>query len=115
MILSYYVQLLDHVQKEISLSLIPQKIFHMCCISDFFQVVLFSPVPELRDSSKLHDSLYNEDCTFQQLGTYIHSIRDPVCNRVTLVSIFIFKRLGSSLRNMTIISNLSECRILSEK
>uniref|UniRef100_A0A452U4G1 Anaphase-promoting complex subunit 1 n=1 Tax=Ursus maritimus TaxID=29073 RepID=A0A452U4G1_URSMA len=48
------------------------------------EVVLFSPVPELRDSSKLHDSLYNEDCTFQQLGTYIHSIRDPVCNRVTL-------------------------------
>uniref|UniRef100_A0A452U4A4 Anaphase-promoting complex subunit 1 n=1 Tax=Ursus maritimus TaxID=29073 RepID=A0A452U4A4_URSMA len=75
---------------------------------DRYHVVLFSPVPELRDSSKLHDSLYNEDCTFQQLGTYIHSIRDPVCNRVTLVSIFIFKRLGSSLRNMTIISNLSE-------
>uniref|UniRef100_A0A8D1CG35 Anaphase-promoting complex subunit 1 n=1 Tax=Sus scrofa TaxID=9823 RepID=A0A8D1CG35_PIG len=47
-------------------------------------VVLLSPVPELRDSSKLHDSLYNEDCTFQQLGTYIHSIRDPVHNRVTL-------------------------------
>ncbi|ELW51457.1 Anaphase-promoting complex subunit 1 [Tupaia chinensis] len=48
------------------------------------RVVLLSPVPELRDSSKLHDSLYNEDCTFQQLGTYIHSIRDPVHNRVTL-------------------------------
>ncbi|XP_004399939.1 PREDICTED: anaphase-promoting complex subunit 1 [Odobenus rosmarus divergens] len=48
------------------------------------EVVLFSPVPELRDSSKLHDSFYNEDCTFQQLGTYIHSIRDPVRNRVTL-------------------------------
>ncbi|VFV22754.1 anaphase-promoting complex subunit [Lynx pardinus] len=48
------------------------------------EVVLFSPVAELRDSSKLHDSLYNEDCTFQQLGTYIHSIRDPVRNRVTL-------------------------------
>uniref|UniRef100_A0A8C6DUY4 Anaphase promoting complex subunit 1 n=1 Tax=Moschus moschiferus TaxID=68415 RepID=A0A8C6DUY4_MOSMO len=46
--------------------------------------VLVSPVPELRDSSKLHDSLYTEDCTFQQLGTYIHSIRDPVRNRVTL-------------------------------
>ena len=45
-----------------------------------------SPVPELRDSSKLNDSLYNEDCTFQQLGTYIHSVRDPVHNRVTLVS-----------------------------
>ncbi|XP_012512213.1 PREDICTED: anaphase-promoting complex subunit 1 [Propithecus coquereli] len=52
--------------------------------AEFFLVVLLSPVPELRDSSKLHDSLYNEDCTFQQLGTYIHSIRDPVHNRVTL-------------------------------
>ncbi|KAK2502624.1 hypothetical protein MC885_016599, partial [Smutsia gigantea] len=48
------------------------------------EVVLLSPVPELRDSSKIHDSLYNEECTFQQLGTYLHSIRDPVCNRVTL-------------------------------
>ncbi|XP_073096980.1 anaphase-promoting complex subunit 1 isoform X3 [Manis javanica] len=48
------------------------------------EVVLLSPVPELRDSSKIHDSLYNEECTFQQLGTYIHSIRDPVRNRVTL-------------------------------
>lgn len=50
-------------------------------------MVLLSPVPELRDSSKLNDSLYNEDCTFQQLGTYIHSVRDPVHNRVTLVSL----------------------------
>lgn len=50
-------------------------------------MVLLSPVPELRDSStKLNDSLYNEDCTFQQLGTFIHSVRDPVHNRVTLVS-----------------------------
>ncbi|KAH0510942.1 Anaphase-promoting complex subunit 1 [Microtus ochrogaster] len=49
------------------------------------EVVLLSPVPELRDSStKLNDSLYNEDCTFQQLGTFIHSVRDPVHNRVTL-------------------------------
>lgn len=92
MALNHYVQLLDHVQKELSLSLIPQKIFHLCYIYNCLQVALFSPVPELRDSSKLHDSLYNEDCTFQQLGTYIHSIRDPVCNRVTLVSIFIFKK-----------------------
>ncbi|KAM7172817.1 anaphase-promoting complex subunit 1 isoform 5-T5 [Macrochelys suwanniensis] len=46
--------------------------------------VLLSPVPELRDSSKLHDSSYMEDCTFQQLGTFIHSVRDPVHNRVTL-------------------------------
>uniref|UniRef100_A0A8B9SCS9 Anaphase promoting complex subunit 1 n=1 Tax=Apteryx owenii TaxID=8824 RepID=A0A8B9SCS9_APTOW len=46
--------------------------------------VLLSPVPELRDSSKLHDSSYIEDCTFQQLGTFIHALRDPVHNRVTL-------------------------------
>uniref|UniRef100_A0A8D0L7S2 Anaphase-promoting complex subunit 1 n=1 Tax=Sphenodon punctatus TaxID=8508 RepID=A0A8D0L7S2_SPHPU len=46
--------------------------------------VLLSPVPELRDSSKLHDSSYIDDCTFQQLGTFIHAVRDPVHNRVTL-------------------------------
>uniref|UniRef100_A0A8C3XYI1 Anaphase-promoting complex subunit 1 n=1 Tax=Catharus ustulatus TaxID=91951 RepID=A0A8C3XYI1_CATUS len=46
--------------------------------------VLLSPVPELRDSSKLHDSPYVEDCTFQQLGTFIQALRDPVHNRVTL-------------------------------
>uniref|UniRef100_A0A4W3JSC5 Anaphase promoting complex subunit 1 n=1 Tax=Callorhinchus milii TaxID=7868 RepID=A0A4W3JSC5_CALMI len=43
-----------------------------------------SPVPELIDCTKIHDSLYMEDCTFQQIGTYIHSLRDPVQNRVTL-------------------------------
>ncbi|NXU65980.1 APC1 protein, partial [Horornis vulcanius] len=46
--------------------------------------VLLSPVPELRDSSKVHDSPYVEDCTFQQLGTFIQVLRDPVHNRVTL-------------------------------
>uniref|UniRef100_A0A8D2MP82 Anaphase-promoting complex subunit 1 n=1 Tax=Zonotrichia albicollis TaxID=44394 RepID=A0A8D2MP82_ZONAL len=46
--------------------------------------VLLSPVPELRDSSKIHDSPYVEDCTFQQLGTFIQALRDPVHNRVTL-------------------------------
>ncbi|RLW07223.1 hypothetical protein DV515_00004274 [Chloebia gouldiae] len=46
--------------------------------------MLLSPVPELRDSSKLHDSPYVEDCTFQQLGTFIQALRDPVHNRVTL-------------------------------
>ncbi|NXX64497.1 APC1 protein, partial [Spizella passerina] len=46
--------------------------------------VLLSPVPELRDSTKLHDSPYVEDCTFQQLGTFIQALRDPVHNRVTL-------------------------------
>ncbi|XP_061481518.1 anaphase-promoting complex subunit 1 isoform X3 [Rhineura floridana] len=43
-----------------------------------------SPVPELRDSSKLQDSSYIDDCTFQQLATFVHSVRDPVQNRVTL-------------------------------
>ncbi|XP_069743780.1 anaphase-promoting complex subunit 1 [Narcine bancroftii] len=43
-----------------------------------------SPVPELSDSSKIPDSTYMDDCTFHQMGTYIHSLRDPVQNRVTL-------------------------------
>ncbi|XP_059501188.1 anaphase-promoting complex subunit 1 isoform X1 [Stegostoma tigrinum] len=42
-----------------------------------------SPVPELNDSTKIQDS-YMDDCTFHQIGTYIHSLRDPVQNRVTL-------------------------------
>ncbi|XP_078504893.1 anaphase-promoting complex subunit 1 [Lissotriton helveticus] len=46
--------------------------------------VLLSPVPELRDSSRLHESSYIDDCTFYQPGTYIHSVRDPVHNRVTM-------------------------------
>ncbi|XP_034966996.2 anaphase-promoting complex subunit 1 isoform X4 [Zootoca vivipara] len=45
---------------------------------------VLSPVPELRDSSKLQNSSYIDDCTFQQLSTFIHSVRDPVQNRVTL-------------------------------
>ncbi|XP_026535928.1 anaphase-promoting complex subunit 1 [Notechis scutatus] len=45
---------------------------------------VLSPVPELRDSSKLQDSSYIDDYTFQQLSTFIHSVRDPVQNRVTL-------------------------------
>ncbi|XP_072103052.1 anaphase-promoting complex subunit 1 isoform X1 [Mobula birostris] len=43
-----------------------------------------SPVPELSDSTKVQDSTYMDDCTFHQVGTYIHSLRDPVQNRVTL-------------------------------
>ncbi|XP_068088385.1 anaphase-promoting complex subunit 1 isoform X1 [Hyperolius riggenbachi] len=43
-----------------------------------------SPVPELRDSTRLHESNYLDDCTFLQFGTYIHSVRDPVYNRLTL-------------------------------
>ncbi|PIO35329.1 hypothetical protein AB205_0200760, partial [Aquarana catesbeiana] len=45
---------------------------------------LLSPVPELRDSSRLHESNYLDDCTFHQFGMYIHSVRDPVHNRLTL-------------------------------
>ncbi|XP_075452467.1 anaphase-promoting complex subunit 1 [Ascaphus truei] len=48
------------------------------------EAVLLSPVAELRDSSRLHESSYLDDCTFHQFGTYIHSVRDPVHNRVTL-------------------------------
>ncbi|KAM4693876.1 anaphase-promoting complex subunit 1 [Discoglossus pictus] len=45
---------------------------------------LLSPVPELRDSNRLHESIYLDDCTFHQFGTYIQTVRDPVHNRVTL-------------------------------
>lgn len=45
---------------------------------------VLSPVPELRDSSKLQDSSYIDDCVFQQLATFVHCVRDPVQNRVTL-------------------------------
>ncbi|KAM8947728.1 anaphase-promoting complex subunit 1 isoform 2-T2 [Pelodytes ibericus] len=45
---------------------------------------LLSPVPELRDSNRIHESTYLDDCTFHQFGTYIHAVRDPVHNRVTL-------------------------------
>ncbi|XP_056423181.1 anaphase-promoting complex subunit 1 [Hyla sarda] len=45
---------------------------------------MLSPVPELRDSTRLHESNYIDDCTFHQFGTYIHSVRDPVHNRLTL-------------------------------
>ncbi|KAG8444074.1 hypothetical protein GDO86_009313 [Hymenochirus boettgeri] len=45
---------------------------------------MLSPVPELRDSTRLHESTYLDDCTFHQFGTYIQSVRDPVHNRLTL-------------------------------
>lgn len=48
---------------------------------------MLSPVPELREASKLQESSYLDDCTFQQLSTFIQSVRDPVQNRVTLVSV----------------------------
>ncbi|XP_015271620.1 PREDICTED: anaphase-promoting complex subunit 1 [Gekko japonicus] len=53
-------------------------------LGPFDEQGMLSPVPELRDSSKLQDSSYIDDCTFQQLATFIHSVRDPVQNRVTL-------------------------------
>lgn len=68
---------------ESGLLRIELKDFNIC--PPFKQGVL-SPVPELRDSSKLQNSSYIDDCTFQQLSTFIHSVRDPVQNRVTLVS-----------------------------
>ncbi|XP_073401268.1 anaphase-promoting complex subunit 1-like isoform X2 [Dendrobates tinctorius] len=43
-----------------------------------------SPVPELRDSGRIHESNYIDDCSFHQFGIYIHSVRDPVHNRLTL-------------------------------
>ncbi|XP_053314793.1 anaphase-promoting complex subunit 1 [Spea bombifrons] len=45
---------------------------------------MLSPVAELRDSTRLHESNYIDDCTFHQYGTYIQGVRDPVHNRVTL-------------------------------
>uniref|UniRef100_A0A8C5QUZ9 Anaphase-promoting complex subunit 1 n=1 Tax=Leptobrachium leishanense TaxID=445787 RepID=A0A8C5QUZ9_9ANUR len=48
-------------------------------------VCVLSPVPEHRDSARLHDSTYLDDCTFHQFGTYINAVRDPVHNRLTLV------------------------------
>ncbi|KAM9365814.1 anaphase-promoting complex subunit 1 isoform 2-T3 [Pholidichthys leucotaenia] len=44
-----------------------------------------SPVSELRGSViKHHEASFLEEYTFQQSLPYIHALRDPVCNRVTL-------------------------------
>ncbi|XP_051781384.1 anaphase-promoting complex subunit 1 isoform X2 [Erpetoichthys calabaricus] len=48
------------------------------------EVVMPSPVTELRSSSRLNETSLIEECTFQPVGTYIHSLRDSVHNRVTL-------------------------------
>ncbi|KAK1170590.1 anaphase-promoting complex subunit 1 isoform X1 [Acipenser oxyrinchus oxyrinchus] len=48
------------------------------------EVVMLSPVPELRGSTKFNESSLIEDCTVQPFGTYVHAMRDPVHNRVTL-------------------------------
>ncbi|XP_048864523.1 anaphase-promoting complex subunit 1 isoform X2 [Brienomyrus brachyistius] len=56
---------------------------HMSCLDE---VVLPSPVCELRGSTKHHESSWPwlDDCTFQQVAPYVHALRDPVHNRVTL-------------------------------
>ncbi|CAG6016544.1 unnamed protein product [Menidia menidia] len=47
--------------------------------------VMPSPVSELRSPNiKHHEASFLEDYTFQQTSPYIHALRDPVCNRVTL-------------------------------
>lgn len=45
-----------------------------------------SPVTGLRGPNiKHHDASFLEDYTFQPATPYINALRDPVCNRVTLV------------------------------
>uniref|UniRef100_A0AAQ5XJU4 Anaphase-promoting complex subunit 1 n=1 Tax=Amphiprion ocellaris TaxID=80972 RepID=A0AAQ5XJU4_AMPOC len=47
--------------------------------------VMPSPVSELRGPNiKHHEASFLEDYAFQQATPYIHALRDPVCNRVTL-------------------------------
>uniref|UniRef100_A0A4W6EXS5 Anaphase-promoting complex subunit 1 n=1 Tax=Lates calcarifer TaxID=8187 RepID=A0A4W6EXS5_LATCA len=49
------------------------------------EAVMPSPVSELRGPNiKHHEGSFLEDYTFQQTMPYIHALRDPVCNRVTL-------------------------------
>ncbi|MED6286718.1 hypothetical protein CHARACLAT_009051 [Characodon lateralis] len=44
-----------------------------------------SPVSELKSLNiKHHEASFFEDYTFQQASPFIHTLRDPVCNRVTL-------------------------------
>uniref|UniRef100_A0AAQ6AHN8 Anaphase-promoting complex subunit 1 n=1 Tax=Amphiprion ocellaris TaxID=80972 RepID=A0AAQ6AHN8_AMPOC len=50
--------------------------------------VMPSPVSELRGPNiKHHEASFLEDYAFQQATPYIHALRDPVCNRVTLVGL----------------------------
>uniref|UniRef100_A0A3B4V8D4 Anaphase promoting complex subunit 1 n=1 Tax=Seriola dumerili TaxID=41447 RepID=A0A3B4V8D4_SERDU len=49
------------------------------------EAVMPSPVCELRGPNiKHHEASFLEDYSFQQAMPYIHALRDPVCNRVTL-------------------------------
>uniref|UniRef100_A0A673CEI6 Anaphase-promoting complex subunit 1 n=1 Tax=Sphaeramia orbicularis TaxID=375764 RepID=A0A673CEI6_9TELE len=58
------------------------------------EAVMPSPVSELRGPNfKHHEASFLEDYPFQQSAPYICALRDPVCNRVTLLStlsLFIF-------------------------
>uniref|UniRef100_A0A8C6KV77 Anaphase promoting complex subunit 1 n=1 Tax=Nothobranchius furzeri TaxID=105023 RepID=A0A8C6KV77_NOTFU len=50
-----------------------------------------SPVSEPKGlNNKHHEASFFEDHIFQQATPCIHGLRDPVCNRVTLVSFFSF-------------------------
>lgn len=52
-----------------------------CC-----QVGMPSPVLEVRSAKQHHESSWLEDSSFQQAALHIHTLRDPVSNRVMLVS-----------------------------
>ncbi|KAJ8248603.1 hypothetical protein GJAV_G00243760 [Gymnothorax javanicus] len=55
---------------------------HIRCLDE---AVLPSPVLELRSSVMHHDSSsWLEDCSVQHSVPYVHALRDPVLNRVTL-------------------------------
>lgn len=50
------------------------------------QAVMPSPLVELRNSNmKRHEISFLEDYAFQQTTPTVSALRDPVCNRVTLV------------------------------
>uniref|UniRef100_A0A8D3DZY2 Anaphase-promoting complex subunit 1 n=1 Tax=Scophthalmus maximus TaxID=52904 RepID=A0A8D3DZY2_SCOMX len=65
------------------------------------EALMPSPVSELRGPNiKHHEASFLEDYTFQQAVPYIHALRDPVCNRVTLVGLVCF---------VYVCINLNEC------
>lgn len=67
--------------------------FSLFLLSSLPQAAMPSPVSELRGPNiKYHEASFLEDCTFQQVTPYIHALRDPVCNRVTLVGWCVFSR-----------------------
>uniref|UniRef100_A0A673J159 Anaphase-promoting complex subunit 1-like n=1 Tax=Sinocyclocheilus rhinocerous TaxID=307959 RepID=A0A673J159_9TELE len=48
------------------------------------EVGMPSPVLEVRSATQHHESSWLEDSSFQQAAPHIHTLRDPVSNRVTL-------------------------------